>query len=87
MPRPRGYALIVDGGTGQKTEFDTFTCCHCNTVIRIPVGAKSEDMGGYCTMCMENICTACADHGRCTPFEKQLEAVEARGRLLASMGL
>jgi hypothetical protein len=35
---------------------------------------------------MKPTCAACADKG-CTPFEKELERMEARGRFLAGMGL
>lgn len=38
-------------------------------------------------MCFKNICGPCADLGKCTPFEKKLEQMEARGRLFQAAGL
>lgn len=64
----------------------TFTCCHCNNVTIIETRAAPDDCGGFCRLCMKPTCKACAA-GACVPFERKLEAWEARGRLLASMGL
>lgn len=64
----------------------TLTCAHCNRVTIIEQGAKAEDCGGFCLKCMAPTCTGCTGKG-CTPFERELERMEARGRLLASMGL
>jgi hypothetical protein len=41
---------------------------------------------GGCRMCMGMLCGPCADAGTCTPFEKKLEAIEARARLLQQIG-
>ncbi len=75
-------------GTGPNgtVEHDTFTCGHCNRVTIVPHRAAAEDMGGMCKQCMHLICTACVDNGRCTPFEKKLEAMESRERLRQAMG-
>lgn len=72
--------------SGKTTTLATTTCCHCNAVTIIQKGARAEDCGGFCLRCMRPTCKACADKG-CVPFERELERQEARGRLLASMGL
>lgn len=86
-----GYAQWVGDGAGGSTSLDverhTFTCCHCNTVVI--VGDRRSDVaeaGGYCTMCDDHTCKACATKGGCEPFERQLEAMERRGRLLTAIG-
>lgn len=62
----------------------TFTCCHCNKVTIVPLKATPSECGGFCRLCMKATCSTCAD-GLCAPFERRLEAMEARGRLLASV--
>lgn len=84
--RAGGYALIVDGGTGKKTEFDTFTCSHCNNVFRIEVGQPAETMGGFCRGCMRQICKGCTTDGRCVPFMKKVDEMERRAQLRAAIG-
>lgn len=64
----------------------TFACCHCNRITVVEQGAKADDCGGFCRLCMKPTCKTCADKG-CTPFESKLERMEARERMLASMGL
>lgn len=78
-----GVAEWTHAGGAVNTR-PTFTCCHCNNVTIVRTGARAEDCGGFCLRCMRPTCTACADKG-CTPFEKQLETIEARGRLLGSV--
>lgn len=100
MLRPQGYAIIVDPDA-QTREFDTITCNHCQKLVFMKPGhtrqafdagdktnpSTAHDPGGFCRQCMQPVCGACADLGTCTPFEKKLEAMEARGRLLASIGI
>lgn len=69
---------------GKRVTCQTVTCCHCNNVTIIPARAQPEDCGGFCLRCMLPTCKACADKG-CTPFERELERVESRGRLLAAV--
>lgn len=64
----------------------TLTCCHCNAVTIIDQGARAEDCGGFCLRCMQPTCRNCANKG-CRPFERELQRQEARGRLLAAMGI
>jgi hypothetical protein len=74
--RSRGYAVTVDqSGT---VEEDTITCAHCNSVVFL----KPREISGSCRMCYGFLCPTCVDAGTCTPFEKKLERMEARERLL-----
>lgn len=83
MRRPQGY-LIITSPYGADLECDTFTCVHCNTIV--PVQPAPAPMpGGFCGMCRSFVCDSCADK-ECTPFEKQLEAWEAKDRARRSMG-
>lgn len=83
--REQGVAEWTLAGSQTRT-LATVTCCHCNGVTLIPERAAADDCGGFCRLCMRATCKACAS-GACTPFERRLEESEARGRLLASMGL
>ena len=99
MRNPGGYALIVSPEAAQVTfdglrceeiqsgiiERDTFTCCHCNRIIHVKPMANMDEFGSMCRNCMKMVCPACAD-GSCVPFEKKLEEVEARERILKSYG-
>lgn len=98
MRKPGGYALVTQP-VGSDQEADTFTCCHCNSVVILAkvsapaVGSvvfenkQAEDLGGFCMRCMKNICGPCADTGICTPYEERLRKAEARERALLSYGL
>ena len=79
-----GYATITDRrGT---REFDTCTCIHCNRVWAI-AGGPMADLGGWCRLCQQPICSHCAARGGCQPFEDKLDRYEARMRLYAQMEL
>ena len=84
MRRAQGYLVIVDPNERDPIERDTFTCSHCNTVVVVEFKAAPEDLGGFCRMCMKNICKNCLDKG-CEPFEKKLLEMEARDRLRAAL--
>lgn len=84
MSREQGIAEWTSRG-GRVTTLATTTCCHCNAVTIIEQGAKPDDCGGFCRLCMAPTCRNCAGKS-CTPFERRLEEYEARGRLLRSMG-
>lgn len=86
MRRPGGYG-VVTGPEGVIAEHDTATCSHCNAVFRVGARLGPEDIGGLCKVCMGLICPKCTEAGHCRPFEKQLEAWEARGAALRSYGL
>ena len=77
---------IITGPNGQKTEIDTFTCCHCNSIVHVPTGSKPDDFGSWCTMCHAMHCSrnGCQT---CVPFEKKMERLEASARARRSYGL
>ena len=83
-----GGLLIVTRDDGKVNEYKTFTCFHCSKIIII---SPKTDQGGWCGMCMKNICGPCCDDGRCTPFEAKLEAAErkdaSRRALSAALGI
>lgn len=39
-----------------------------------------EEMGAFCRLCMKPVCLECHGIGTCTPWEKQMEAIEAKFR-------
>lgn len=96
MPTPRGYAILIDPDVASPQEWDTITCCHCQHVIRVKPGTAStvyllwkpaesrwvEEMGAMCGRCNKPVCLACHDDGRCRPWERQMEQIEARARAL-----
>lgn len=79
----RGYTVWRDAD-GTSKELDNFTCCHCNKNSFVDVGSSAADMGGWCFRCTKAVCKLCAT-GPCIPFEKRLEAMEARERSLKSI--
>ena len=78
MPIGDGY-LVVTGPDGM-IERDTVQCVHCNAHYIVRPGSGKRR--GWCTLCAGATCgkEACIP---CVPFEKKLEAFEARERLMA----
>lgn len=85
MRNAGGYG-VLSRDDGRVVEIDTFTCKHCQRIVRVPVKASPSDCGGWCALCCAPVCKACAG-ADCVPFEKQLEASERRGQLFRSLGL
>ncbi len=99
MRNPQGYAVIISPERSKvifdrfraeevegMVEVDTFTCCHCNRIMHVKPLAPMDEFGSMCRNCMKMVCPVCAD-GPCIPFEKKLEAWEARDRALRSYGV
>ncbi len=95
MRQPQGYAVLVtpaeplqdgeDTGAYKTVEWDTFKCGHCQAIVRVEPNKPPSDMGGYCKKCDSLICQRCNFPGwTCTPWEKVMEAFEARERALRS---
>ena len=91
MRRPGGYAQIVDPDR-PLFERDTITCGHCQRIVFIKPGSGAtvylllhrdgsvtEEAGAFCRVCMRPVCLSCHDQGTCTPFERQIAQMEARG--------
>lgn len=79
MRRPGGY-LVGHGPAGVIDEADTFTCSHCQRIVRVKPRCDPADMGGRCGVCDRLICPTCVGRG-CTPWEKRMEEMERRERL------
>lgn len=102
MRNPGGYATILspvrskvslNGGMlceeiGEGTfEIDTFSCCHCNSVVHVKARERADEY--FCRNCMARICSPCADHP-CMPLLKKFELIErqeAKQRALRSYGV
>lgn len=81
-PHKAGYGVLTSPHAPTR-ELDTCTCKHCNRVfvVRSSAPAIPAEVGGWCGLCARMICGRCAGKP-CVPFERQLEQMEARGRLL-----
>ena len=84
MFRPGGYGVIYEPN-GKQTEHDTFTCCHCQRVTRVPPKANPDDFGDFCRNCMRMVCVHCAGK-ECTPFKKKLDEANERAYALKTYG-
>jgi hypothetical protein len=78
-----GHAERFDA-FGNVAVVETLTCKHCNRIYAKP---GPGDPAGFCHMCMSPVCLGCGKLERCDPFEKKLERLEARDRLIKSAGL
>jgi len=86
--RRKGAAgYVVSTGPEGTVERDTLRCCHCQRHIIVPPGPPKpgEELYGVCRQCHSITCPPCAALGTCTPWEKQLERQEARGRMLKAI--
>ena len=96
MRRPGGYAIAVDPDEG-TAEYDTITCGHCQQVVFVKPGTGcteylTQDVrgfftgetepGAFCRLCMHAICLRCHDGGGCTPWERRMERIESRDRMI-----
>lgn len=86
MRNAQGYAVWTDPSLPTK-ECDTFTCHHCNKIVFVPPKADPSTLGGFCRLCMKNICGSCLNEGNCVPFEKKLEQMESKARMLSAIGV
>lgn len=86
MRKAQGYAVLF-GPNDSTRECDTFTCAHCQFVVFVKPKCDPSEAGGFCRLCFKHICGPCADKGACDPFEKKLERMEARGRLMRQIGI
>jgi hypothetical protein len=80
-----GQIVRVKPGTG-STVYITDKL-HVEPITRKASIIQEEEMGAFCRVCMTSICLQCHDFGDCTPLLKKIEAIEARGRMLKSLGL
>jgi len=93
VPQSRGYLVIQEYQSITKIEVDTITCNHCERIILLHDrdGNIIPEPAGFCRCCMKTICLDCNKVQLvtvgCTPMEKKIEQIEARGRFLKSIGL
>lgn len=85
MRNPQGYAIIVSPGSTK--EADTFTCYHCQHIVTVQPLVSATDFGGLCKICMRLVCPNCVAQGTCTPWERQMDEMEAKERFRRSAGL
>jgi hypothetical protein len=97
MLRPLGYGVAKEPGKADVEE-ETSTCAHCNFVVFVLPGFLPRTLDAnneakslpHCRMCDRDICLRCGDRldlDGCDPFEKKLERMESRGRLLRAAGV
>ena len=86
MLRANNYSIIFQPDAPPQ-ESDSFTCGHCTRVVFVQPGHRADDLGGLCKQCMSLICPVCVQTGKCDPWEKKMEEMEARSRFLKSAGL
>lgn len=80
---------------GGKTERDTITCGHCQKLVFVKPGTVStvylipqllapdtEEPGAGCSICRRAICLECYALGICHVWERKIDEMEAKGRLL-----
>lgn len=90
MSRRSGYLTITDPGRPKLVEVDTVTCAHCQRVILLnEQDGTKKPPPAHCLRCDHAVCESerCNSIRGCTPFEKKLEAIEARDRLMRSIGV
>lgn len=97
MLKALGYGVTKQPGKADVEE-DSITCWHCHFIVFVLPGFMPQtldDAGAarslpHCRMCDRDICLRCGDRldlDGCDPFEKKLERMEARGRLLRAAGV
>jgi hypothetical protein len=84
MPAEQGCVIITD--VYGETHTPTFTCSHCNKVVKYKSASAVHEHGDFCRSCMTMICNDCAGKP-CTPFLKKLEAYERRYNARRSYGV
>jgi hypothetical protein len=77
----------TQGPDGTVVECETFTCCHCNSLVQVPHRGAPEDCGGFCMSCNQMQCLVCAQKQTCAPFLAQIEQTLSRDRFRRAAGL
>lgn len=89
--KARGYLITFDPALASPHEIDTFTCCHCQTVVDKPPFKQPTDdvngvaLGGYCHKCDAPTCPKCAGKP-CMPVEKWCDMIESKMHYDAVLG-
>jgi len=78
---------------GSVRRGETFTCAHCNSVVEFKDNRGLFKPPTMCAMEHKPLCEVCAARaekrtdGMCEVFEKKLEKIEARDRMLRAVGV
>lgn len=79
-----GQLLIVQGLGEKKLEFDTVSCRHCQSVIKVVIRGveRAYDTKYRCDRCRGPICKYCAEvlEGKCSPIMAKVEEALKTGR-------
>ncbi len=82
-----GYMIIRNANdSGKDVEYDTFTCNHCQRIVKIHPMCDPVELGGRCSSCDGLLCQKCASKLNCNHIEKRLEIMERRSALISAMG-
>lgn len=81
-----GYMIVRNADDrGHDIECDTFTCRHCNRIVKIRPLCDPVELGGRCTGCDGLLCSACASNLVCIHIEKRVELIERRAALAQAL--
>jgi hypothetical protein len=86
----RRFGYLVEQGPGILRETDTSTCGHCQRVMMVRPSTDGRIIVRVlppCPGCGKFICDVCVKQGFCDPWEKQMERMEARDRMLREIGV
>jgi hypothetical protein len=78
---------------GRNRHGETVTCAHCNGVFEVRDNDGLFVAPTMCSMEHKPLCPKCAsradkrEDGMCEVFEKKLDKIEARAKLLRAAGL
>lgn len=76
---------IVKVKPGTASTVYVLETLHVDPMTKQYVVETTEEPGASCRSCMRSVCLKCHDDGRCTPLMKQIEEMEARGRMLKAV--
>ena len=83
MRRAQGIMIVVGD---EEVHRDTFTCPHCERIVIVQPFEDPSVKSGFCLKCYRHTCRWCAQTD-CVPWEKVMEKMEARDRLLRACGV
>lgn len=70
----KGYLLIDDTASGgQKRQYDTLTCCHCNCVVVL--NPQRKRARNWCRKCNHYVCDKAICITECNPIQQALELI------------
>lgn len=79
------------GPDGNVRRGETFTCAHCNSVFEFRDSSGRFKPPTMCAREHKPLCPPCANEanrtGKCLPFERELERIERRDKLLRAAGI